>query len=66
MATFTVAVDDLAETFELSHFAFSSAYPRRVTVEDRERRGRQMRVKAVSRELPRYIFRGHGLGLGWV
>jgi hypothetical protein len=24
-----------------------------------------MRGTEVSRELPRYIFRGHGLGLGW-
>jgi hypothetical protein len=59
-ATFTVAVDDLAEAFELSNVVFSSAYQRRVTVEERERRGRQMRERGGFQRGHRILFASVG------
>jgi hypothetical protein len=55
-ATFTVVVDDLAEALELSNDVFFSASRRRGTVDERERRGRQMRERGGFQRCHRAIY----------
>jgi hypothetical protein len=64
-ATFSLA-DDLPEGSGAPAMDSSRLHDGEALQVSGERERKQMRERETSRELPRYIFRRRGLGLGWV